>query len=174
MRTVVVASGNAGKLTLVRERFGELGLAVRGVDPGDAEDRADPGYRTAVLAKLRAARDLAPGEPALAMDSGFEFEALGWQPGPLTRRWLAAGGWERAELPPGSAVRVVQWVAAATADGEELVTSATDLRTVRAESAGPLVGDLPLTARFDGPVHALPAVLDRAGRWLVESAELRS
>lgn len=166
MSTVVVATGNRGKLALVQARFRPHALGVRGEDPGTAEDSADVDYEAAVLAKLRAVSSRFPSVAVVALDSGFEFEALGWRPGPGTKRWLSDGGWDSASLRPGSAVRVVHWVAASLG-GEEFVTSGSDLRTVRAGRETPLAGDLPLTDRFEGPVTALDAALDRTADWLL-------
>ena len=148
---VAVATGNEGKLSLFREVLGPLGIAVVGVDPKDAEERAAVGYESAVLAKLRGASQLTD-LPVLAHDSGFEFESLGWGPGPETKRWLAGGSWRKSAPTVGERVRVVHALACSAA-GREKVIIDSDERTL-SEWRAPGGALLPLGNLTDGPRRA--------------------
>lgn len=156
MTRVRLATGNPGKVALLGRYLTAAGFEVDAADPGDAEDRAPVGYESAVLAKLRGALRLAPqgDTPLIAHDSGFEFECLGGEPGARTRAWLAGlDGRVGDVLVPGTAVRVVHWIALWQPGGIR-VRHEHDERIV---PDGLTVTDsaLPLTESFAGPREAL-------------------
>lgn len=93
MHTVVLASGNRGKLAELRVLFGELGLdliaqADRGV--GDAEETGLTFVENALIKARHAAR--VTGLPALADDSGLCVDALGGAPGLHSARYAGRHG----------------------------------------------------------------------------------
>lgn len=93
MHTVVLASGNRGKLAELRALFSELGLdliaqADRGV--GDAEETGLTFVENALIKARHAAR--ATGLPALADDSGLCVDALGGAPGLHSARYAGRHG----------------------------------------------------------------------------------
>lgn len=93
MHTVVLASGNRGKLAELRALFGELGLdliaqADRGV--GDAEETGLTFVENALIKARHAAR--ITGLPALADDSGLCVDALDGAPGLHSARYAGRHG----------------------------------------------------------------------------------
>lgn len=93
MNTIVLASGNRGKLAELRSLFGELGLnlvaqAERGV--GDAEETGLTFVENALIKARHAAR--ITGLPALADDSGLCVDALAGAPGLHSARYAGRHG----------------------------------------------------------------------------------
>ncbi|WP_375386077.1 non-canonical purine NTP pyrophosphatase [uncultured Microbacterium sp.] len=160
-RTVLIATGNVGKVGLLSSLLEEANVGWAVIDPGDAEDHAPLGYEAAVRAKLHAARKKAGDASAtiLAHDSGFEFEALKGRPGPATKSWLQDGSrW--AGIPVGSRVRAVHCVGILCVDGEFVMRDHDD-RIVLAASVVPSQSDLPLTDALIGPRAALARLVSR-------------
>jgi hypothetical protein len=161
VRALPLATANASKVALLQSLAGTA-WRVEGYDPFDAEERAEPGYRSAAEAKA-AAVGLRYG-PALALghDSGFEFECLDGAPGPLTRRWLKGGrpADRITALSPGSAVRVVHCLALWTPEGTRTVLHS-DRRVVAADPAALLCSnELPLSDIAIGERGALARCVD--------------
>lgn len=93
MNTIVLASGNRGKLAELRVLFGALDLAVipqadRGV--GDADETGLTFVENALIKARHAAR--ATGLPALADDSGLCVDALAGAPGLHSARYAGRHG----------------------------------------------------------------------------------
>ena len=88
-RTLVVATGNAGKLREITEVLGALGIAVVPFVP---EGLAETGGSFVENALIKA-RDAAlhTGRPALADDSGLEVDALQGAPGIYSARYAGEG-----------------------------------------------------------------------------------
>ena len=87
--TLVVATGNKGKLREIADILDGLGIAIKTIAdfpgaPSPEEDGAT--YRDNVLIKARALRDFT-GLAALADDTGLEVEALGGAPGLVSARY---------------------------------------------------------------------------------------
>lgn len=158
-----MASGNAGKLDMFRDWFARQGIDVHAVDPGNAEELANVGYMTAVQAKVNAV-DLARARErlVLAHDSGFEYDSLGGQPGPRTKDWIGARGWETGPPLLGSGVTVVHAIAVKI-DDRCATFLASDRRVVVSIPTGG--GSLPLTSTVAGPVTAFDASITSAYAW---------
>jgi XTP/dITP diphosphohydrolase len=93
VKTVVLASGNHGKLAELRVLFGELDLAIaaqaeHGV--GDAEETGLTFVENALIKARHAAR--ATGLAALADDSGLCVDALDGAPGLYSARYAGRHG----------------------------------------------------------------------------------
>lgn len=160
-RILTLASTNPGKADLIGALVRDIGgprWRLETADPGDAEDKAAVGYRTASYAKAVA---LDPRRhPAIGHDSGFEFACLDGKPGPLTARWLNAQSADETlrSLQPGSDVRVVHCLT--LVDAERITTvERTDVRRVCGILPTSLHGPLPLTSLLVGPKQALRSCL---------------
>lgn len=98
MRTLVLASGNPGKLRELRELLGDRfelrAQAEFGVD--DIEETGLSFVENALLKARHAAR--ATGLPALADDSGLCVDALDGAPGLYSARYAGAHGDARANI----------------------------------------------------------------------------
>ena len=91
--TLVLASGNAGKLAELRGLLADSGCALRAQSEfgvGDADETASTFVENALLKARHAAR--ATGLPALADDSGLCVDALGGAPGLRSARYAGAHG----------------------------------------------------------------------------------
>ncbi|MDN5923565.1 MAG: RdgB/HAM1 family non-canonical purine NTP pyrophosphatase [Xanthomonadales bacterium] len=93
MQTIVLASGNVGKLAELRALLGDSGLELvaqseLGVD--DAEETGLTFVENALLKARHAAR--ITGLPALADDSGLCVDALGGAPGLYSARYAGRHG----------------------------------------------------------------------------------
>ena len=91
MTRVVLATGNAKKLTELRRIVDEQGLDIEVVSKLDAGDWPDPPetewtFEGNALIKARAGV-AATGLPTLADDSGLAVDALGGMPGVRSSRW---------------------------------------------------------------------------------------
>ena len=98
MRTLVLASGNAGKLRELREILGGS-FEVRAQAEFGVEDIEETGLsfvENALLKARHAAR--ATGLPALADDSGLCVDALGGAPGLYSARYAGTHGDARANI----------------------------------------------------------------------------
>ena len=88
-RSIVLATGNSGKIRELRELFGGLGLELRSLrDFAPVEDVEETGSTFAENAQIKAsgfARQT--GHTSLADDSGLEIEALGNEPGVRSARF---------------------------------------------------------------------------------------
>ncbi|MFC3495845.1 non-canonical purine NTP pyrophosphatase [Glycomyces rhizosphaerae] len=161
---VRIATGNAGKVALLGGYLTAAGFQPRMADPGDAEDRAETGYRPAVLAKLAGVPEAGP--PVVAHDSGFEFACLGGEPGPRTKAWLASTDDVRRELVPGTGVRVVHCVGLRF--GSQTLTFLDHDDRIVPEQFLPEDSDLPLTNCFVGPRDSLARLMGRVAARLAE------
>ena len=127
-RTVIVATGNAGKLAEIRHALEPTGwvfttAAELEVDAPEVEETGATFEENALL-KARAYRDIF-GMPALADDSGLEVDALGGLPGVRSARYAgetAKDADNNAKLLP------------------ELADATDDRRTARFRSVAALVG----------------------------------
>ncbi|MGN6730186.1 MAG: RdgB/HAM1 family non-canonical purine NTP pyrophosphatase [Rhodanobacteraceae bacterium] len=96
---IVLASGNAGKLTELRERFDGSGIeliAQSQLGVGDAEETGASFIENAILKARHAAR--ASGLPALGDDSGLCVDALHGAPGLYSARYAGVHGDSRANI----------------------------------------------------------------------------
>jgi XTP/dITP diphosphohydrolase len=100
-RTIVVATGNPGKLREIRQVLGLLPVRVAGLGEFDAVDEPEEtGTTFADNARLKAryyAR--ATGQWCLADDSGLVVDALGGGPGVRSARYAAGGFPPTADRP---------------------------------------------------------------------------
>lgn len=88
--TVVVATGNAGKIREIEEALGGLNWTLQGL--GDVPLPPETGATYEDNAALKAcAAALVTRLPALADDSGLEVEALGGEPGVYSARYGGVG-----------------------------------------------------------------------------------
>ncbi len=90
--TLVLASGNAGKVRELSARLSETGWAVRSQAEFDVTEADEIGLsfiENAILKARHAAA--ATGLPAVADDSGLAVEALGGAPGIYSARYSGAG-----------------------------------------------------------------------------------
>jgi XTP/dITP diphosphohydrolase len=98
MRTVVLASGNAGKLRELREILGGT-FDVRAQAEFGVEDIEETGLTFVENALLKARHAAqATGLPALADDSGLCVDALGGAPGLYSARYAGTHGDARANI----------------------------------------------------------------------------
>lgn len=93
-RRFLLATRSAGKLREMRQIFTEFGLNVvdvgsAGFEETAAEDdlEAFDTFEENALAKARFFFDRAGGSPTFADDSGMTVDALGGEPGVLSKRW---------------------------------------------------------------------------------------
>jgi len=98
MRTLVLASGNAGKLRELREILGGS-FDVRAQSEFGVDDIEETGLTFVENALLKARHAaLATGLPALADDSGLCVDALGGAPGLYSARYAGKHGDARANI----------------------------------------------------------------------------
>lgn len=93
MSTLVLASGNAGKLVELRELLGDIGFALRAQSEfgiRDVEETASTFVENALLKARHAAR--ASGLPSLGDDSGLCVDALHGAPGLYSARYGGVHG----------------------------------------------------------------------------------
>ena len=88
-RTLVVATGNAGKLHEITEVLGALGIAVLPFVPEGLVETGKSFVENALIKARHAA--LHTGRPALADDSGLEVDALQGAPGIYSARYAGEG-----------------------------------------------------------------------------------
>jgi XTP/dITP diphosphohydrolase len=88
-RTLVVATGNAGKLHEITEVLGALGIAVVPFVPEGLAETGMSFVENALIKARHAA--LCTGRPALADDSGLMVEALAGAPGVYSARYAGDG-----------------------------------------------------------------------------------
>ncbi|MGH8480480.1 MAG: RdgB/HAM1 family non-canonical purine NTP pyrophosphatase [Gammaproteobacteria bacterium] len=88
-RTLVVATGNAGKLREISAVLGDLGITVVPFVPEDLAETGMSFVENALIKARHAA--LETDRPALADDSGLEVDALGGAPGVYSARYAGAG-----------------------------------------------------------------------------------
>jgi hypothetical protein len=155
---VRIATGNAAKVDLLGGFVSAAGFTPVMADPGDAEDRAAIGYRTAVLAKLAGVSEAGP--PVIAHDSGFEFACLGGAPGPQTKAWLAETPDLGRVLVPGTGVRVVHCVG--LRQGTRIRTFIDHDDRLVLETFTLRDSKLPLTDCFAGPCESLARLMRQA------------
>jgi XTP/dITP diphosphohydrolase len=99
MKTIVLASGNAGKLAEMRQILAGSGIdLVAQADLGitDAEETARTFVENALLKARHAAR--VSGLPALGDDSGLCVDALGGAPGLISARYAGHHGDSAANI----------------------------------------------------------------------------
>ena len=99
MSTIVLASGNAGKVREIRELLAEFDTDVRPQSEFSVPEVEETGL-TFVENALIKARNAAryTGLPALADDSGLEVDVLNGAPGIYSSRYAGAGTNDRANL----------------------------------------------------------------------------
>lgn len=91
MKTLVLASGNAGKLTELRAMLDDLGVAIvpqRELDVDEVPETGTTFVENALIKARHAAR--VTGLPALADDSGLIVDALGGAPGLYSARYAGS------------------------------------------------------------------------------------
>ena len=88
-RTLVVATGNAGKLQEITEVLGALGIAVVSFAPEGLAESGMSFVENALIKARHAA--LHTGRPALADDSGLEVDTLQGAPGIYSARYAGEG-----------------------------------------------------------------------------------
>ena len=132
MRTVVLATRNAGKLAELQRILEPYDVQLIGLDPDfEPGPETAPDFRGNALAKAREAA-AHTGLPSVADDSGLVVDALNGMPGVLSARWAGRHGDDLAnlELLLGQIAdvpaerRTARFVCAAAAvlpDGRELV-----------------------------------------------------
>ena len=93
MQEIVVASGNAGKITELARTLAPLGVSLRPQGEFNVPAVAETGLtfvENALLKARAAARHT--GLPAIADDSGLAVDALGGAPGIYSARYAGEGG----------------------------------------------------------------------------------
>ena len=96
-RTLVLASGNAGKLRELGAMLAPLGWSVRPQSDWRVEEAVEDGLSFIENALIKARHaSLATGRPALGDDSGLVVDALDGQPGILSARFAGAGAGDEA------------------------------------------------------------------------------
>lgn len=91
MKTLVLASGNAGKLTELRAMLDDLGVAIvpqRELGVDEVPETGTTFVENALIKARHAARGT--GLPALADDSGLIVDALGGAPGLYSARYAGS------------------------------------------------------------------------------------
>ena len=98
-RTLVVASGNAGKLTEFEDMLGSRGHVVRPQSDFDVEQPPETGttFVENALVKARSAAKVS-GHAALGDDSGLVVQALNGRPGILSARYAGKGAGDDANI----------------------------------------------------------------------------
>jgi XTP/dITP diphosphohydrolase len=99
VRTLVLASGNAGKLAELRGLLADFGFDLRAQSEFGVDEVAETGQsfiENAILKARHAAR--ATGLPALADDSGLCVDALNGAPGLFSARYAGPHGDARANI----------------------------------------------------------------------------
>ena len=92
MSTLVLASGNTGKLAEFNTLLADAGFEVRPQSEFGVEDAEETGLTFIENAILKARHaSQATGLPALADDSGISIDALGGAPGVYTADWAETG-----------------------------------------------------------------------------------
>lgn len=92
-QTLVLATGNRGKLAEMRDLLAPLGLDVKAQSEFDIEPPEETGLSFIENAILKARHaSQATGLPALADDSGLEVDALDGAPGIYSARYAGADG----------------------------------------------------------------------------------
>jgi XTP/dITP diphosphohydrolase len=93
-RQFLLATRSAGKLREFREIFREHGVGVvdvgtLGIPETDAEDQLEvfDTFEENALAKARYFFEVSGGRPTFADDSGLVVDALGGEPGVISKRW---------------------------------------------------------------------------------------
>jgi len=99
MSTIVLASGNAGKVREIHELLAEFDIEVRAQNEFSVPEAAETGLtfvENALIKARNAARHT--GLPALADDSGLEVDVLNGAPGIYSSRYAGADADDRANL----------------------------------------------------------------------------
>jgi XTP/dITP diphosphohydrolase len=98
-RTVVIASGNQGKLAEIRQLLAPLELDVRPQSDFSIRPVAETGdtFLENALLKARHASAIA-GHPAIGDDSGLEVDALGGAPGVRSSRFAGDGATDEENI----------------------------------------------------------------------------
>lgn len=99
IRTVVIASGNQGKLAEIRQLLAPLALDVRPQSDFSIQPVAETGetFLENALLKARHASAIA-GHPAIGDDSGLEVAALGGAPGVRSSRFAGEGATDEENI----------------------------------------------------------------------------
>jgi len=98
-KTVILASGNAGKIREIRELLAPLGLGVSAQADYGIPDAEETGLTFVENAIIKARHACAhTGLPAIADDSGLEVDALHGAPGIYSSRYAGAGASDRDNL----------------------------------------------------------------------------
>ena len=99
MNTLVLASGNAGKLAEFNELLADVGFEVRGQSEFGVDDAEETGLTFIENAILKARHaSQSTGLPALADDSGLVVDALGGAPGLYSARYAGVQGDHAANI----------------------------------------------------------------------------
>ena len=91
MKTLVLASGNAGKLREFNDLLGDIGFNVQAQSEFDVPEAIEDGLsfvENAIIKARNACKH--SGHPALADDSGIEVDALNGAPGIYSARFAGA------------------------------------------------------------------------------------
>jgi XTP/dITP diphosphohydrolase len=98
-RTLVVASGNAGKLAEFEDMLGSRGYAVKPQSDFDVEQPPETGktFVENALIKARTAAEVS-GHAALGDDSGLVVQALDGRPGIKSARYAGKGAGDDANI----------------------------------------------------------------------------
>lgn len=99
MRTIVLASNNAGKVREINELLTDSGISVMAqseLDVPDIEETGQTFVENAILKARNAAARTAL--PAIADDSGLEVDALDGAPGIYSARYAGIGASDEANL----------------------------------------------------------------------------
>lgn len=93
IKTLVVASGNAGKIREFARAFGKVGIEVKGLDAiDDPTEVEETGETFEANARLKAeGYSQRTSEWVVADDSGLEVDALGGRPGVQSARYGGPG-----------------------------------------------------------------------------------
>ncbi|HSM30449.1 MAG TPA: RdgB/HAM1 family non-canonical purine NTP pyrophosphatase [Woeseiaceae bacterium] len=97
--TIVLATGNAGKVREIRRILGELGVDVvpqTELGVGDADETGSSFVENALIKARHAS--LMTGLPAIADDSGLVVDALDGRPGVYSARYSGAGATDDSNI----------------------------------------------------------------------------
>ena len=98
MTTIVVASGNAGKIAELARTLAPLGVTLRPQGDFAVPEVEETGLSFIENAILKARAAAAhTGLPAIADDSGLAVDALGGAPGIYSARYASLGGGDRSD-----------------------------------------------------------------------------